>query len=447
MFTKARIIIIVIAVGLVAGFLFWKFAPSFNSQQVKKGPVVINIYGLWEQESLIRPAIDKYKKDHPEVEIKYNYQSSNNYRTRIQTQLDEGGGPDIFMIHNSWLPMFLKGRYLSETPASVMTVEEYKRVFYPVVADSFIKDNKIYAVARGIDGLALYINEGLLKNVGAEIPRNWDEFRDTATKVTVIDSNGKIITAGAAMGTTTNVDHWPDILGLLMVQQFSLVPGAKLEKIDRREGAEILKFYTDFVKDPRRKVWDSTMESSTQAFAAGRLAMYFGPSWQAHELRVANPQLQFRVVPVPHLNGTNANWATFWGYAVSSKSQNQKEAWEFLKYLTSSESQKLLYQEAAKARLFGLPYSRVELQKEIASDPIVGAFVAQGAGYKYWYLSSKTFDKGINDEIIKAFEEGVNSITVNGQSPELALTSIQPKVQQSLEKFGVLQPPPSPQGR
>lgn len=434
-----KIVIIVLALSIVLGFVFWKFGPSislFNKPKTQ-GPVALTFWGLWEDDNLIKPVIAQYQKQHPNVSISYEKKSSLNYRTRAQVQIRDGSGPDIITIHNSWLPMFVSD--LAPAPGDVFTLSDYKSNFYPVVADSFVKGNSIYGAPMGIDGLALFYNEEMLSGVGGQPPKNWQEFIDLATKMTVKDASG-IKTAGAAMGTSSNVDNWSDIIGLLLFQQ----PGVDWGNLATSQVAEILKFYTGFVTDPRKKTWDVNLPKSTDMFAQGRLGFYFAPSWRAHELRVANPNLKFKVAPVPQLSDKQFGWATFWGQAVSAKSKNIGEAWKFVKYLTSAEAEKLAYQQASQIRLFGEPYSLVSLAGEIAQDPVVGAFVLQGPIYKTWYLSSNTFDSGINDEMIKYWEDAVNA-TLSGVDPLSALQTVNSGVKQILDKYS--QPVAIPVGK
>lgn len=436
-----KIIIIVLSLSIVLGFLFWKFGPNITglfSPKTEKGPVSLTFWGLWEDEALIRPVVEEYKKQNPSLSVSYVRQSSVNYRTRVQTQVREAVGPDIFMIHNSWLPMFEID--IQAAPPEVFTLSEYKNTFYPVAEQSFVKDNQIFAAPSEIDGLAIYMNEDILAGVGGSTPKNWREFMDLAARMTVRDASG-IKTAGAALGTASNVDHWSDILGLLLLQQ----PGVDLKNPASSAVAEVFRFYTGFVTDPRKKTWDINLPSSTEMFASGRLGFYFAPSWRAHELRVANPNLKFKVVPVPQLIDRKAGWASFWAWAVSKESKHPKEAWQFIKFLTSVEAEKLAYAEASKIRLFGQPYSRQDLQQELVNDPLIGAFVSQGPIYKFWYLSSNTFDtSGINEEMIKYWEDGINA-TLAGTDPQVALQTVDRGVKQVLDKY--TRSTPAPTGR
>ncbi|EKD85327.1 MAG: hypothetical protein ACD_38C00043G0006 [uncultured bacterium] len=432
-----RIIIIVLSISIIFGFLFWKFAPNLSLFNKAKpaGPITLTYWGLWEDDNLIKPLLAEYQSKNPNVVINYERKSSLNYRTRVQTQAREGVGPDIFRIHNSWLPMFRND--LAPAPAEVFTLSDYKGFFYPVAADSFTAGNQIYGAPMEVDGLALFYNEELLAGIGGKPPKNWQEFIDLAVKMTVKDESG-VKTAGAAMGTAGNVDHWSDILGLLLLQQ----PGVDLANVATTQVAEVLRFYTGFVTDPKKKTWDVNLPKSTDMFASGRLGFYFAPSWRAHELRVANPNLKFKVAPVPQLSGKSVAWASFWGEVVSAKSQNPTEAWKFIEYLTSAQSQRSAYQQASQIRLFGEPYSQVSLSGELVADPIVGAFVTQGPNYKFWYLSSNTFDNGLNDEMIKYFEDGINAMLA-GTNASTVLQTVDKGVKQVLDKYTKPAPLPS----
>src|SRR3990167_4159114 len=102
-----KIIIGVLALSIVLGFLFWRFGPDLTSvdKNTPSGPVTLTVWGLWEDASMLKGVIDEYQKQNPNITINYEKRSSLNYRTRVQAQIKDGGGPDIYLIHNSWLPM------------------------------------------------------------------------------------------------------------------------------------------------------------------------------------------------------------------------------------------------------------------------------------------------------------------------------------------------------
>lgn len=399
----------------------------FNTPTQENKQINLTWWGLWDEEPLYRSLIDNYQTDHPDVKITYVKQSKINYRPRLQTQLRAGQGPDIFMIHSSWMPMF-RGD-LVESPESVFPVTEFKQVYYPVMSDNLIISKNVYGIPVEIDGLALYYNEDLLKFANVVPPKTWQEFLDGARKITVKNQQGQIETAGAALGATSNVDFWPEILGLLFLQQ----PDTNLTSPGNKSGGDVLKFYTSFITDPQNKTWDITLPSSTQMFTDGKLAFYFANAKKADEIRKANPNLKFKVVPVPQLPGGETNWGGFWAYSVAGK-LNVAAAWQFLKYLSSPQALQILYQQQTQNESVGQAFSRRDMAQLLTNDPILGAFIAEAPTMKSWFLNSEASDAGINDEVIVLYKEAVDNV-LQGKDPQASLQGIDVKIKQIIDKY------------
>lgn len=410
------------------GVLFWVYQAVWVNRSVQENKTVeLSFWGLGEDEAVMRQVADNYQLIHPKVKITYNKQTVLNYRTRVQTQMRSEGGPDIVEIHSSWVPMFWED--LNPLPSSVISAGDFAQTFYPVAKDTLTWQGNIYAMPLEIDGLAMYYNEDILGGVGVGVPSTWQDFIDAARSVTVRNQQGQIQTAGAALGTTSNIDFWPEILGVLFLQQ----PEGNLAKPANQRGAEVLQFYTNFITDPKSKTWDVTLPASTQMFIDGRLAFYFGPLRQS-QLFQGNPALHFKVAPIPQLPGKNVAWGSFWAAAVSSKSQNPKEAWEFLQYLTSPETQQLIYQMRAQNQTLGRIFPRADMGNLLINDPLIGPFVAQAPFYHSWYLNSQTQDRGINEEIINLYSGAVNGV-LQGGDPGGLLQTVQTGVAETLNKY------------
>ena len=178
------------------------------------------------------------------------------------------------------------------------------------------------------------------------------------------------------------------------------------------------------------------MDNSIYAFAIGRVAMIIAPSWRAFDVKQISPTLRFKIVPVPQLPGNTVNWASYWVEGVSTKSKYPEQAWTFVKYLTSREAATKLYTEAAKTRLFGEPYARVDLGSSIADDPYAGAYIKAAPTAKSFPLASRTFDNGLNDKLIKYMEDAVNSLG-QGAAPTAALETASAGVRQVLTSYGL----------
>ncbi|MCL4390254.1 MAG: extracellular solute-binding protein [Patescibacteria group bacterium] len=394
------------------------------------GPVTITMWGMWEPESVYSVVADDYHRAHPNVTVKYIKQSPLNYRDRAISALALSDGPDIVLIHNSWLPMFVNS--VAPVPADVMSPSDFRSAFYPTATADLMAGGKPYALPTEIDDLGLYVNQDIFNAAGVSLPTTWDEFRTAADKLTVRDSGGRIKTAGAALGAVSNVDHWQDILSLMMLQA-----GVNMNTgLSSDAAAGALSYYTTFVTVD--KVWDETQDASTLAFAQGKLAMYFGPSWRFFDFKQINPNLNFKVIPVPQLTGgAKVNLASYWAAAVSAKSPQAKTAWDFVKFAASQDELTKLYAAESKLREFGEPYPLVAMATMLSADPNAGPFVLAGPTAKSSYLVSATNDgdTGINSRIGKYYVDAINGV-LKGTDPKTALATVQQGVTQVLQSYG-----------
>jgi multiple sugar transport system substrate-binding protein len=430
-FPKAIIFIVVAVVVLILGFVAFNILASRTGSGSVSG--TITWWGLWEDATTVQPLIDAYQTQHPGVKINYKKESPQDYRERLTSALAKNAGPDIFSFHNSWVPMF-KGS-LDSLPPGVMNPADFAKTFYPITSSDLTTGASIVGIPLGYDALTLFINQDIFDKAGKTPPATWDDFRLLAKQFTTKDDKGVITQAGAAMGRTENVDHWPEILALMMLQN-----GVSLSNPTGPLAEGALTFFTQFsVKDG---VWDVTLPSSTQAFASGKLAMYIGPSWRAFEIQQRNPNLKFKTVGVPQVPKDNPaqadiTYATYWAQGVWSGSSNKAVAWNFLKFLSTQDSLTKLFQNQSKVRSFGEPYPRVDMANLLTGHPVVGSIISQAPGATSWYLDSRTFDgpTGINSQMISYFGDAVNAVADGKATPEKALATAAQGVLQVLAQY------------
>jgi len=422
-----KILFFVLFLLLIGGAaLGVKFGLQFMNSNKE---VTLQYWGLWENQSLIQPIIADFEAKNPKIKVQYVQQNYRQYNERLKAAIDRGEGPDIFRYHATWIPM-LKNE-IQPIPADVMSPSQFSSQFYKVASQDLLAGSTLWGIPLEIDGLGLYINEDLFTTAGLTPPQTYEDLLTVVPKLTVKNGND-IITSAIALGTTNNIDNFSDILSLMILQN-----GGKLTDPTGKEAEEALVFYRKFStsSDPMY-TWNSLLDNSISAFANGRVAMIFAPSWRAFDIKALNPNLRFHVEPVPQLPGNTVSWASYWVEGVSSKSTNQKQAMAFLQYLTSKEAAVKLYTEASKQRLFGEPYALVELGSSVSTDPFVGAFIKQASSARSFPLASQTHDNGINDRMIKYMEDAINS-TQNGVAPTQSLSTMTRGFQQVLSSYGL----------
>lgn len=394
------------------------------------GQVTLTYWGLWEDANVMSGVISDFERENPNIKVQYIKQDPKQYRNRLLTRINSDTGPDIFRFHNTWYPML--SQVLLPIPQDTISKEEFIRNYYPVAQGDLIKNGAIYGLPLEIDTLSLFVNTSLSQAAGLSVPVTWNDFINNARAMTVKDENGKIKTAGAAIGTYENITHAPDILSLLFLQNgvdFNNIEGSS----DRIQGT--LSFYTSFATD-ENNVWDATLDPSILAFSKGNLGMFFGYSWDYFTIKQLNPNISFQVVSVPQLPGQNTTLASYWAEGVSLKSKHQKEAFLFIKFLAKKDTATKLYQSEANTRLFGEPYSRIDLADSLKTNPDIYTFVAQAQSAKSSIFVDSTFDEGLNQEANSYLETAVNTVIENNGSTINAFETFSKGIAQVLQKYG-----------
>lgn len=428
------VVFLLFAAGLIAGGMYVYRMLGGTKE------ATITYWGLWENDATVQGVLSDFEAKNPKVKVQYVKQSPRQYRERLQSAISRDDGPDVFRFHNTWVAMLKND--LSLVPKTIMTAADFSSTFYPVAAADLVAGQNIFGMPLMIEGLGLYYNEDLFAAAGVTPPTTWEDVLNIVPKLTVKKDNA-ITTSAIALGTTGNIENWSDILATMMMQN-----GAKLIQPTSKEAEETMIFFRKFA-NPADPVytWNETLDNSIYAFATGRVAMILAPSWRAFDIKeissTANPNIRFKIIPIPQLPGNTITWASYWVEGVSGKSKHQEAAWKFVQFLTSRETATKLYTEAAKTRLFGEPYARLDLASTINEDPYTGAFVKQAQNAKSFPLASRTFDNGLNDKMIKYFEDSVNAVA-QGTAPSSALQTAANGFRQILGQYGLISGSPAP---
>ena len=414
-------------------FAFFALIPSGCNLPFVKPPakkVELTYWGLFEPGEVFQPLIEEYQEANPNVKINYEERAFSNlaqHKETLLTRLREGTGPDIFRIHNTWVPQFASE--LSPLPSEVMSSADFTRNFYSSAQNTLSYQNQLYALPLMYDGLMLFYNKNHFEEAGVNrAPSDWEEFRSVAVRLTKTDEETERITrAGAAVGTATNIAHFSDILGLMFAQSRINFP-ADLTSSGARDA---LIFYTNF--STRDDVWSASLPDSIYAFAQGKVSMIFAPSWRVFDLQNLNPGLDFAAAAVPQIPSlpreeeTAVNWASFWAEAVNLDSEGSEEAWKFLEFLSQPENMRRLYSEQAKLREFGEPYSRKDLGNVLLTNDYLAPLMESAPTAASYIIA----DRSGNDVYVEAVAETVDSV-LQGKDIDKALETLKTTV----ERFG-----------
>jgi len=432
-------LIVPIGIGiLVVGLIIFILSKVLVSSQPKEGKVTpgqavtLTYWGLWEPTQVMKPLIDQFESQNPKIKIDYQLQSPQDYQDRLNTALESNNPPDIIRLHTTWLPVFIKN--LLPAPANTVSASTLATNFYPIINKLLVVDNQVYGIPIAAESLGLFINTTMFQQKSLQPPKTWEDLTTAARALKDVDPlTGKITRAGVALGNTSNIDHWPDIITLMLFQS-----GVNLYDPTGEELETTLRYYVQFVT--KDHVWDDTLPNSTVAFANEKVGMIFAPTWRAREIKEINPSLAWKVVPVPQLpDSSTVNWASIWFEGVPKNSKHPKEAWIFLNYLASAQAQQLLFESAAKDREFPQPPAHKAVAAIAQNNPVISPFITGLETAKSFYTAGDTRDSstGLNSRLIKYLEDALNGIA-RSQSVPQTLETLNKGFKQVLGQYGII---------
>ncbi len=408
---------------------------STKTAAVSSKTVTLNYFGLWESSQVMKPVIEAFEKQNPTIKINYQPQSSQDYQDRLKTNLEGDSPPDIIRLHSTWLPIFAK--YILPAPANTISSTEMSTNFYPIVSKLLVSNNQVYGVPMTVEGLGLFVNTAMLQQKQIKTPKTWEDLVTAAKALKEEDPlTGKLTRAGVALGNSSNVEHWPDIVSLMLLQA-----GAKLTNMKSPEVQSTLDYYTKFAT--KLHVWDDTLPPSTVAFANEKVAMIFAPSWRAREIKAMNPALSWEVVPVPQLPDVEPlNWASIWFETVSKSSKHPQEAWKFVSFLASANAQQILFDSATADRSFPQAPANKAAGNTALKNPVIAPFVTSMETASSFYTASMTRDSktALNSRLIKYLEDAINSFVL-GQDGNKTVETLDSGFTQVLSEYGLVAKP------
>jgi len=326
-------IIIPVGFGVLAVIAVLIF--SFGSQggdRNQSGATLV----MWGtlSENGINPLLELLK-DTEEIDINYRAIDRRIFEQTFIEGLADGIGPDLIILpHDLFISQKNK---LFAVDYEFYSQEQFINTFARA-GEIFLTSEGIYAFPFAIDPMVMYWNKDLFSNESIALPpKFWREFFSLATKLTKLDVNQNITQSFVAMGESGNITHGKELLSAMMMQtgerftRFSTFEDGELEVVFGNEGGSdsVLGFYTEF-SDPRKSTysWNTAIQNSLDAFAAGNLALFFGFSSDYPRIVARNPHIDIGVAEFPQIEtGTiRSTYGDLYSIALLVNSPNLNQA-------------------------------------------------------------------------------------------------------------------------
>ncbi len=426
--TQAIVAIIIVVVVLVFVLGFLGIIPGIRRSEegdpnFPKGEVNIDMWVVGDQQNAYSSIFDVYKNQHRGVRIEYRrFDDWEEYEKELLNALAENRGPDLFMVHSSWIDKH--GGKMIPAPESMISTNGVQNGFPEVVSNDFIRSGRVWAMPLYMDALALLYNKDIF-NANAVVfpPTDWMEFVDTVVELRRYENSKTITQAGTALGTAYNVGNVTDIITTLMLQSGSTINDLNGGVRFDEPALDSFNFFLQF-SNPINPyyTWNENKPNAQSEFAAGKVGMLIEYRETLKKLEEQNPFLNIGVAPLPQINqySSSAVTADYVGLAVARQAGAAKGyvSWDLIRTITTNAALNATYLEETNR----LPALRAEIQKLLNTEDDVFArafFIADSWQRADWEAIEEIMQEAIIDvrsgridsrQALKAAEAEINEL-------------------------------------
>ena len=436
--------------------------PFEETQQAQQGLRELNLYVVYDNTDAFKEQIQAFQSNNPGLLVRIKkFANLQEYEDLIINEIAEGEGPDVFMIHNSWMPRHNKKLYpLPLDQPIVMNADLFRQTFFQAASDDLIIDEQVYGMPMSIDNLAVFYNKQHFKDLIATSDKPgalWEEIKEQVTSLTKKNNSPeRFALAGIAMGRSDNISSAVDILYSLMLQYGVEFYDEKHERAifanaqsggtadEKNPGIAAFELFTSFgLPSYRNYSWNeyitgfSPEDKEVNPFIREKVSMIIGYPYLYDEIESAIQKQQalgskhielndVGIAPFPQLiSGQEATsrdtYSSYFPLVVARTTDMPAEAWSLVQFLTSSDALQTYHKKTNR------PTSRKDMVAEQQTEPLFGTFAFQAPFSKSYTI--------YNDELYrKVFTDAIDEVTRNVSTPKDALTDAQQKITCILQK-------------
>lgn len=295
------------------------------------------------------PIAQEFMKRHPDIKIAFRAPAPT-YDDGHQTMMREAVTnqlPDVYYSGFHLLTELVhtlgkRNQVVDLDPLLAKEGKEFRQKNYSdrIIALGKI-DGKLYGLPFNASSPIMYYNVELVKKAGGDpdhMPDTWDGVMALAKKIK--DGNSDVA------GLAYNVHGWPDVwLYHAMITQAGgvVVDGKKVPLGGPDLGVKVLERFRRFVSEDGMPLID--WDQSRQQFIAGKIGIFFDTPARLRQVTdLIGDKFTLRTAVFPIDNKAKGGLPTGGNAAIitTRDPKKQKAAWEFLKFVTGPEAQKIV---------------------------------------------------------------------------------------------------------
>ena len=325
-------------------------APSTGSSAAERVTLRVAVHGNDDVVAAYREIAEAFSEQRPQVTVEVEDRpDARSAAAALRSDLEVGEGPDVFLLHEDWLPQFVEEGYLQ--PLDILLGQrglQFGDDYQRVALTAFSANSGLQCMPAEMSPLVVYYNKRLLPRrqllaQGVDLPDgpendtwSWDDFTATARAAAALTPGSPsspvhgaylppdvaLLTAFLRSGGADVVDDVLDPTSLTLASD---------------EAVETLRLTAALTRDTAVSPTPQEIVASDPltTFLEGRLAMYVGTRADLPAMRETEG-LRFDVFPLPSIDRARAVAETT-GLCVDATSDQVEVAADFVAFAVGAE--------------------------------------------------------------------------------------------------------------
>jgi multiple sugar transport system substrate-binding protein len=308
--------------------------------------VTLRFWGMGREGEVVQQLVTEFEREHPGIRVKVQQIPWSAAHEKLLTAHVGDASPDIAQLGNTWIPEFVALKALEPLDSSLAASPLVDSSdYFPGIWQTNVIDSIAYGIPWYVDTRVVFYRKDLLAQAGYDrFPTTWAEW----------------ISAMRAVKRLVGPDRYPIYLPSNEWHQpviFGMQAGSLLLKDDGSYGVfaepafrRAFDFYLQLFRDslaPIKGLHD--VANPYQEFERGYFAMWITGPWNLGEFARRLPdsmQQHWATAPLPGPDGIASGVSLAGGSSLVlfRSSPHQREAWQFIEFLSRPEQQQRFYE-------------------------------------------------------------------------------------------------------
>jgi multiple sugar transport system substrate-binding protein len=381
-----------------------------------------------------------FKKETGIEVVHEDFETTQNELKILTGWMGGSGGPDLVSVGDSNLPNYVYRKLIAPvdpTAFGFKTQQELIEAYEPGVLDGFIAGGNLYAIPMDLASISMYYRRDFFRQAGLDPdkpPRTWDEVAEIGNALMIKDGNGAVTRAGwawLARSTSSHFYYW----GAMLPQKGAdfITPDGTKSNLDNDGGMAAYQYLYDAFHGatPFSAIGLAPTINPIDDFGAGRAAMINSGLWLQPALERAYPKVTYRdgvygIARLPQFKGGKiATRLNPWVWMVSAKSAVQKQAWQFVAFMTGKPENRAIWLEKAQ---YIQPWKGFSQDPKLQTIPGISNFV-QDLAIGVPMPRTPRFT-----ELAAMVAKSYDRISANGEKPATIVPQLAKQIDRLLEE-------------